>query len=236
MEPPPCRSMSDGMSIAAILESSRLCHGVGFMHRYNEAVSAVRQMIGADHITSIHVSMNSSMDEEASGFGHPSLAAHKTNVLSNQALHYVDLCRYLTGSEIARIVGASGCSQGAMSGKFPREIDTAAWVLQMGNNTLVTHNQTCRAPRWSAVVEIVTQKSQVRIDLFENSAEGFINGHAWSFKGTQCELEIQHRAFLNAVEGGDRSGICSTYADALESFRDIGYINSIISGHCRDLD
>jgi len=236
MEAPPCRSMSEGMNIAAILETSRLCHGVGFMHRYNEALNAAIAMLGGQAISTLHISMQSCMDEKSNGFGQPSLAAHKTNILSNQALHYVDLCRYITSAEITRIVGAAGCRQASPHEGFPREIDTAAWVLQMGTDTLVTYNHTCRAPRWSAGLEIVTHQSRVRVDLFENSAEGSINGHAWSFKGTECELEMQHRAFLGAVMAGDGGPVRSTYSDALESFRDIGYINSIIHGHCHDLD
>jgi predicted dehydrogenase len=236
MEAPPCRSMSEGAKISTMLESSQLCHSVGFLHRYNEALNAARQMIGYEPILTVHVSVQSKMDEDSDAFGHPSLAVHKVNVLSGQALHYVDLCRYVVGGEIMRIIGATGSRQPDLCGQLTPEVDTAAWVLQMGSNTIVTHSHSCRAPRWSAVVEIVTQHSHVRVNLLENSATGIVSGRDWTFKGNQCELEAAHRAFLNTVLGGRRSQILSTYSDAMESFRDVGYISSIIYGHCHDLD
>lgn len=85
-------------------------------------------------------------------------------------------------------------------------------------------------------MKIVTDKSDVTIDMFGNRAEGTLAGEAWTFTGSVGEFELQHRGFLEALETGNVAHIRSPYADALHSFEVAARINQAIYGQSAELD
>jgi hypothetical protein len=101
---------------------------------------------------------------------------------------------------------------------------------------MVNHSHTWAAGGWDCRVNIVTDQSDLTIDMFGNRASGTLGGQSYQMTGTTGEFELQHRGFLTALERNDPSVIRSTYADALRSFHVAARINQAVYGQSAELD
>ena len=135
--------------------------------------------------------------------------------LVEQVTHLVDLARYLAG-DIRTVCAAFG--DRLLKGKVPGlDIpDVQAGLLSFENGVIGAFANTC----------ILSQSHTIGVHVYAQDlvAEvGFGNlrildkGEVREYQGANDPYLAEHQAFLNAVRSGDRSGILSSYADAVKT-------------------
>ena len=241
MEKPPCHTLSAGKRIAAELAESGLLHLVAFSHRHNEALAHALALLHGQPLTQVNIAIHTPMATHPPASGVvslPHLWERSGGLVGDQGIHYVDLARYVCGAEVKRIVSACGVHlRGEPTPEFT-SVDTASWILEMNSGQLVTHTHSWLTPFWSAVIELVSQRSVFRVALYKNQMEGFWDGRAATFTGKpdEFEFECEHRLFVQAIQEGSMSSIRCNYPDALASFQVAAEINRMIYGSTLELD
>jgi predicted dehydrogenase len=235
MEKPPCDRISTGKRILGMIESAGLIHSVGFMHRWNDALNATLSRIAGERLSVINISFQSDFGTSPcyDRYPAPYLVERSGGLVGDQGIHYVDISRYITKSEVGRIQGA-GANQLLPRSQDVSTCDVACWTLEMENGTIVSHSHTWCAPGWGCKIELVTDRSVVRVDMFNNTASGTVAGAQFDYSGTLDEFEAEHRGFLSALDKQDMSPVRSPYADALQSFRIAAEINRLIYGFTQE--
>lgn len=223
MEKPPCHDMETGRRIESLLGNASLLHSVGFQHRYHDALHhAWSTLGGASSLRMIDIRYSSSM---ATRFREqpklaPYLLAQSGGLIGDQGIHYVDLARYLTGSEPAAMSGET--SQQCLPDEPGLSPDTAGWTLRMESGCLVTQAHTWCSDRWRCLVTLTGEAGCVTVDMFANRAEGTLTldgaSEQYRYEGTLDEFESEHRAMQSAVAMKRMEPIQSPYGDALQSF------------------
>ena len=237
MEKPPCHNMRTGRAILKALESARLVHGVAFMSRYNESLNRVLKKIKRERLSFINISYQSPMGSRPifDTYPDPYLVERSGGLVGDQAIHCIDVCRYITGSEI-KTIKALACNQTLRLTRHVTTCDAACWAMEMKDGTMVSHAHTWSASGWVCRIQLVTDKSDISVDMFKNTASGVFAGKDFHFAGDPVDpqaFELEHRAFLRAVTTGDMSHVRSPYADALKSFAAAEKINRQIYGDAR---
>jgi|LSQX01.1.fsa_nt_gb predicted dehydrogenase len=237
MEKPPCHNLSTGRRIQELLQESGLLHAVGFMHRWHQALHVVLERLAGERLSTIQVSFQSPFATEPvyDTYPAPYLVERSGGLVGDQGIHYVDLCRYIARAEVKRMQ-VMGLNQVLPRSQHVTTCDVACWFLEMDNGVAVTHTHTWAGPGWACALELVTDRSQVRVDLFANRAAGSLAGQEFTYHGTVDEFELEHRGFLAAVEQQDQRLVRSPYADALESFRVQAELNRLLYGGTPELE
>jgi len=237
MEKPPCDRISTGERIAEILETSGLIHTVGFMRRWNDALNTVLAQISSQMISTIEISYQCPFATSPvwQSYPAPYLVEQSGGLVGDQGIHYIDICRYITGAEPYELY-AAGTNQILPISKNVTTRDTVSWCMIMTNGTVVSHSHTWCAPGWACNIRIVTDRSIVSLDMFGGTATGMINDENFNYQSQTDEFELEHRAFAEAVKTQDMSNVRSPYKDALKSFRIAAEINRLLYGHTTELD
>ncbi len=236
MEKPPCHNLSAGEKIREMLASSQLLHSVGFNTRWHDSLNVALGWLSGQRLSRIAICFSGTFAAQPiwKTYAAPYLVERSGGLVGDQGIHYIDIARYISKSEVKRVM-AMGCNQILPKSEHVSTVDAAAWLMEMENGVLVSHNHTWGAPGWSCLIDMVADGGIVRVDICANTASGTVNGETVTHQGTQDEFENEHRGFLRAVEAGDISIVCSPYADALESFRVAANINKIIYGETPEL-
>ena len=240
MEKPPCHTLSAGNRIAAALSESQLLHAVAFPHRHNEALAHALDLLKGQPLTQVNLAIHTPMATNPPAAGVvslPHLWERSGGLVGDQGIHYVDLARYVCGSDVKRILAAHGtCVRGATSPEFT-SVDTASWLFEMESGQLVTHTHSWLTPHWSAMLELVTRKSVLRVSLYANRVEGVADGQRIAFAGKtdEYEFELEHRLFAQAVQERSMTPVRCNYPDALASFRMAAELNRMIYGSTSEL-
>lgn len=229
MEKPPCHDIKTGEEMLRIIEKTHLIHGVAFMSRYNESLNRVLPAIRKERLSMIAVAFLAPFSDKATAakYPYPFLVSRSGGLVGDQGIHYIDVCRFIAASEV-KSVRAIGVNQSLSRTEKITTCDTACWWLEMKNGVLVSHAHTWCADKWECRINIVTDKSDVIVDMFRNTASGHLAGKDFSFTGDQQDIQafgIENRAFLEAVKTGAMSPVRSTFADALKSFKIVQEIN-----------
>ena len=231
VEKPPCDRISTGERIRAAIERKGILHSVGFMHRWHEALNAASAEIREERMSLIAVRFTAPFATRPvfADYPEPYDVAASGGLVGDQGIHYVDIARYITGSE-PETIQAVGINQLLNRSGRVTTCDAACWTLKMRNGVLVHHAHTWCGAEWDCRLEMVTDRSRIAVRMLGNAAEGRLDGKEYRFEGKTDEFELEHRGFLRALERRDMSLVRSPYADALESFRISAAINRIIYG------
>jgi predicted dehydrogenase len=237
MEKPPCHDLATGEANRRMLEESRLVHSVAFPTRYDQALNTTLEKMRANQevLSLVSIVFQSPMARQPmyDHYPDPYLVERSGGLVGDQGIHYIDVARYIAGSEAAKVC-ALGTNRLLPPSDKVTTCDTAGWVIEMKNGVIVSHGHTWNAKGWLCQIQLVTDRGSVVVDSFRNSASGTLNGEPYNFTGTRPDVtqsfELEHRAFLHAVETGEMSGIRSPYADALESFKLAEEINRQVYG------
>lgn len=237
VEKPPCHRLSVGQRIRHKLEKSGLLHSVGFMHRWHEALNAALAELKEERITIITIRFVAPFATAPvlETYPDPYSVERSGGLVGDQGIHYVDIARYITGSE-AEAIEAVGTNQLLETSDKVTTCDAACWTMKMRDGVLVSHAHTWCGNGWDCRIELVTDRSRIAVDMFGNSARGMRRGHEYRFDGKTNEFELEHRGFLRALESRDMKLVRSTFADALESFRLAAEINRAVYGRSLELD
>ncbi len=104
----PCAISAEELSLLRMTQKKSAAQfGVCFQNRYNEAVVAVKKMLGKEiygRVTSARAAVHWSRDEEYYSDGwHGKIEKEGGGVTVNQAIHTQDLLRYLIGADVKSV-------------------------------------------------------------------------------------------------------------------------------------
>ena len=174
----PCAVNKDGLSlIENALKNSTAQFGVCFQNRYNESVKVAKSIIESGeygNIVCARASVHWKREPEYYSDGwHGKKDKEGGGVLINQAIHTLDLLRYLLGEEMKCVRGH------ALKEKFANEIeveDTVSARFETESGITAIFNATvgagCDHP---AMIDIVCENAELRIE--GNNAYKIENGN-----------------------------------------------------------
>ena len=237
VEKPPCDRLSIGVRLRDRVAAAGVLHSVGFMHRWHEMLNAVLPQLRSEQLSLIHIRFLApfGIAPVFETYPDPYLVERTGGLVGDQGIHYIDIARYICQAEVDTI-SATGANQRLPRSTRVSSCDIVCWTLRMANGVIVNHSHTWGAARWDCRVNIVTDNSDVTIDMFGNRADGTLAGRPCQLAGTLDEFELQHRGFLAALETNDPTGIRSPYGDALRSFHVAARVNQEVYGQSGELD
>lgn len=229
VEKPPCDSMEAGLQIAELLDRKPTLHMVGFMHRWHESLNIVMDGMAGEKLSAITVRYVAPFATAPvfDKYPDPYIVERSGGIVGDQGIHYVDIARYISRSEVAHIA-CDSANQILKRSPVVTTSDAACWILRMKNDVMVSHCHTWCGASWACEISIVSDRSNVCVDMFANRASGTLAGKAFTFCGSNDEFMLEHRGMLRALETGDNSVVRSVFRDALESFRVSEEINRML--------
>jgi len=232
-EKPPCHDEAAGRAIQRMLTRSRLIHSVALPLRYVPAVDKVMQLIQGHRLSLVSMVYLSTM---AVVPNYKKYAAYylieKTGgLVVDQAIHCIDLARYLTGAEAVQIA-AAGANRLLKRSRRVTTVDVAGWTMVMDNNVVVTHAHTWGSPRWDFTVRIVTDRADLTVRPPQNELSGQVDGRKvrWTPPADRPVFSGEHKAFLKAVTTRSMKPIRTPFADSFKSFQLSQKILKLIHG------
>lgn len=201
-------------SIADAVERSGLITAVGFQLRYIDTVETLRRRLEGRALAMVNghyfcplVQTPWWRQRDRSG-----------GQLVEQVIHIVDLIRYITGDEVARLY----CQEALrVHGQVPAMdiADVTVTSYTMKSGAIGSLVQSCALPSgWQAGVDVIASgiaASWTTGELRLTTAEG-----VESIKSTTGNpMAAADRAFVDSVASGSAAGLKSTYQDALKTHR-----------------
>ena len=219
IEKPPAVTLEEGERIRQLLERHDHPHFVGFVFRWTTFLEPVVRVLKDHPVFGIqsHYFADMMFPEArarcAKVYYDKALSG---GMVGDQALHIIDLIRYLTGAE-ARTVSAFGNNLLCPKGPEITTEETVVLQMQLANEVVINHLHTWAFPRWEIVMQIFGQGFDFTLNLGENHVTGHVEGE---------EIEVRqeaqlHRplmeAFVEFTRTRDQSLVKSDYADALKT-------------------
>ena len=177
-------------------KSSNTSLTVGYNRRFSPHTHAIKKAIGGEPGP---ININATMN---AGFIPADVWVHDLKVgggrIIGEACHYLDLCVYLTGSEIKSV-----CMSGM--GKNPQEsTDNASILLKFtnGSNAVINYFANGAKSYSKERIEVFSHDSVFVIDNFRTTRAFGANG----FKNLKTRIDKGHRSqfhtFINRIQSG----------------------------------
>ncbi len=231
MEKPPCHNIKTGEKIKELFKNDPVLHSVGFVNRYSPALNKVLKKIDTSSITTLSFCFSGPLaaDPVIESYPDAYLVERSGGITGDQGIHYIDLARYITSSEVKKITGFANNIILPRSEKVTT-FDNAAWIMEMKNKVLVTHSHTWSSRDWQCTLSIKSIGADIVVDFYANSACGKIKDEDFSYRGKK-DFEDFHqelKTFVEAFEQKDQSVIRSDYNDAFISFEESEKLKDIL--------
>ncbi|MBI3923669.1 MAG: Gfo/Idh/MocA family oxidoreductase [Armatimonadetes bacterium] len=210
VEKPVALDLGYGERVAEAAEEAGIVNSVGYVWRYTDVTEVARQRLADCRVGLVR----------GRWLGSPRIASwwkvreKSGGQIVEQATHLFDLARYLVG-EVHRVY-ARGC-KGFAGDQAGSDIEEASVVsMEFDAGAIGEMTQTCLLDfAGSSGLELISQGQLV--DLTFDTARIKTAHKEEIHANRRSPLEVENEAFIQAVKTGDRSGIKSTYADALQS-------------------
>lgn len=217
IEKPPAKNMDEARKISAVIRQHNLLTEVGFVLRFNAAVQKARELLKGRTIHIIRMRYYAPMILQYEKFP-PFYFLNEVSggMIVDQALHFIDLSRYLVGDEINEVHGVGSNLYRPKS----KEITTPENVvlsLRFSNGSVGTHAHTWAYNTWMGEIELVTPQARLVLDVFNNKMTGTIDGVNIEYAGSGDAYLVELERFFEVVQSGDRSRILSSFDDAMKT-------------------
>ncbi len=233
IEKPPSASIAEAREIAGIVRENSIPVSVGFMWRYAPAIVRMRELLKGQPVLSVE-----------SHYGCPALTQwtipswFKNKALSggpiiDQAIHLIDLHRYLAGEIVETF--SFGSNLVTPKDETCTVEDSSSTLFRFSSGATGTHTHSWVQDHWLSGITVRTASSilTLRIDsqyagtgdqqkLPQNQLEGCVNKERIKedYQRETAERSPHLRemeVFVAAVRSGDFSEVRSTYGDAAHS-------------------
>lgn len=231
VEKPPAASLDDARAVLAIVARTQTPVGVGFMYRYLPAVNRLRALIA--EAGPINLVQSDFLCPAATEWGIPAwffLKARSGGHIMDQAIHVMDLVRYLAGdvTEVFTLGNNVICPKGP---DFTVE-DSSATALRFAGGASGTHVHSWSHHEFTGHVTVIGRDYRLTLTL-DSHLGGFVGDQKIdeAFPGPPdgCSHHFEEmRAFLAAVRAGDFSALRSPFADAAGSLATVLAMNRSI--------
>ena len=214
-EKPPALDAAQGRRALAAINSAGVISSVGFMYRWQEIVTKAKELMAGRTLAALRSVFlcGPAVDMDLPGWFY--LKERSGGPLMDQAIHVLDLHRYLAGEVVA--VHALGNNQiRPKTDAFTIE-ETYTLNVAYESGVIASHTHSWACAPGLAQIEMVSETTRLTIDLFANHLTGMVDGVEISYAPRDdCYLtEVDN--FLAAVECKDLSRLRSSYADALKT-------------------
>lgn len=220
IEKPPADTIERAREISAILKTHPVIHSVGFMFRYLELVQRARQLLKGRKLLMLRqfyycpISLPGNYEKWPRFFFKKELSG---GLVVDQAIHFLDLVRYLTGSEVAEVQGFANNLQHPKHAEFTSD-ETVSLNLRLKNGVVVSHTHTWAYSRWRGEIDLIAVGAHLQLDLFGKKLRGEIDGMQIEFGPEDNGYLTEVREFVRAIHEQSMTPIRSTYSDAVKSF------------------
>jgi myo-inositol 2-dehydrogenase/D-chiro-inositol 1-dehydrogenase len=222
-EKPVAATLAETLELAELVASSDVPVHVGFQRRFDKGYLRAAQAVARGELGFIHSVRAATHDQSPP---HAAYIPTSGGLFRDCSIHDFDIIRFVTGREV-RAVYAVGANKGAPFFSEAGDVDTAAAVLTLDDETLVT----VTATRYNGAghdvrMEVMGSDGSVGVgydnSLALTSAEegvGFpVGPRHWSFMERFLPAYRAELTAFSAVAAGESASPC-TVDDALQAFR-----------------
>lgn len=222
-EKPVAASLEETLDLAKIVGASEVPVHIGFQRRFDRGYQRVAGAVADGELGFVHTIRASTHDQAPP---HPAYIPTSGGLFRDCSIHDFDIIRFVTGREVTRVF-ATGANKGASFFSEAGDVDTAAALLTLDDDTLVT----VTATRYSGAghdvrLEVIGSNGTLGVgyddSLAVTSAEDGVDFPSGPRHGSFMERFLPaYRAELIAfaeVVAEKRSSPC-TVDDALHAFR-----------------
>jgi predicted dehydrogenase len=217
-EKPPAVNLQAALEIRDIVENAGVLNAVGFMYRWSPLADRMREIIaGRPRLFARGVVAWPVFDWVLTGSAPKNLFRKDGcgGPLIEQAIHYQDVLRYITGDEPVTVHAMA-----ELGTLIPREgrdcEETTAYLLRHASGMLSTHVHNWSHKGTVMEIQIVGDNYELTWHMTHEAMKltGTVDGEALD---EPCGSEYyfdEMAGFVRAVKQGDQSIIRSSYADA----------------------
>lgn len=222
-EKPLALTLEETVDLVDVVESSGVPVHVGFQRRFDAGYRRAREAVAAGELGFLH-SVRAMTHDQAPP--HAAYIPTSGGLYRDCSVHDFDILRFVTGREVASVF-ATGANKGAAFFREAGDVDTAAAVLTLDDDTLVS----VTATRYNGAghdvrMEVLGSEGTLGVgyddSLAVRSAEAGVDyprgPQKWSFmERFQPAYRAELAAFCDVAAG--RIASPCTVRDALEAFR-----------------
>lgn len=222
-EKPVAATLDETIELAKLVAASGVPVHVGFQRRFDRGYQRVARAAAEGELGFVHTVRASTHDQAPP---HASYIPTSGGLFRDCSIHDFDIVRFVTSREV-RSVFAAGANKGAAFFSEAGDVDTAAALLTLDDDTLVT----VTATRYSGAghdvrMEVIGSAGTLGVgyddSLTVTSAEEGVDFPAgpphWSFMERFLPAYRAELTAFTAVAAGRRPPPC-TVQDALQAFR-----------------
>lgn len=215
-EKPPASDLRTARRIESITKKTRLTVSVGFMFRYLKIIEKVEQLLKGRPILTLQLQyLCPMMYPDSRGMDFYYDRKISGGLVMDQAIHFLDLCRYLLRTEIKEVQAYGANIFQAKTKKITTE-ETVTINMVSKKGTLVSYLHTWIHRGWSGRIEIFAPDAQITLDLFNNKLKGVVDGKQICLAPPDNGYFSELKGFINQVKN-KRGDIRSTYSDSVKT-------------------
>ena len=220
IEKPPADTMERALEIEGILKKHPIIHSIGFMSRYLKIVERALRLLKGHKLIMMRqyyfcpMGLPESFKTTSRFFYKKELSG---GLVVDQAIHFLDLVRYVTGSEVAEVHGFGNNLQHPKEPEFTSD-ETVTLNLRMKNQVVVSHSHTWAYPKWQNEVELIAVGAHLRLSVFTGSFKGEVDGIQVEYKEEDNGYLSELKAIVQAIREKSMAPIRSDYTDAIKTF------------------
>lgn len=227
-EKPPASDLQTTKKIESIVKKARLTVSVGFVFRYLKIVEKVQQLLKGRPILALQLQYLCPMmyaDSRGKNFYYDRKLSG--GLVMDQAIHFLDLCRYLLRTEIKEVQAYGANVFQPRTKKITTE-ETVAINMVSKKGSLVSYLHTWVHRGWSGRVEILAPEAKITLDPFNKKLRGVVDGKPVSYAPADDGYFSELKGFVNQVNKKAQGDIRSTYSDSAKTMAlVIGVMDSI---------
>lgn len=225
VEKPVARTLDKAKTIQAAIDKSGVISSVGYHFRYMATTQKARELLDGKTIGMVTGWWMGGMP----GVAWWRVMDQSGGQFVEQTTHIVDLARYLVG-DIAEVYGVMTNRRLHKEVENYSVYDVGSVVIKFANGVIGAIHNTCLLNMgWRVGLDVVTPDLIVETDW--GSVKATEAGKVTTYQLSSNPYLEENKAFIRAIVTGDRSGIQSTYADAVKTLAvTLAANESVISG------
>jgi len=222
-EKPPALSSTEAAEISGIIEQAGVLSSVGFMYRWSPLADRIRELIAKRPLLFARIVVAWPVFRWVKDGGAPKLLYSKAKCggpLIEQAIHFQDVLRYLTGDEPVGAQAFADLGKLAPTDAGRDCEETTAYILRHTSGMVSSHIHNWSHQGTTLQLQIVAEHLDLTWQLEgQRRLFGTVDGTLIDETSDADLMLNEMTGFVRAVQQADPSLIRSSYADAARSLR-----------------
>jgi len=229
-EKPPASDLKEAREIEKIIKNKNLTVSVGFVFRYLKIAAKAMELLRGRKILLMRLQyLCNMMYPDCRGSDVFYRREISGGLIGDQAIHMLDLCRYLLQDEIKEI---QAFGSNVMQPKTKDITSEESVIINMRSQkeVLISYLHTWTYRGWDWRVEIFAPDAKLTLDLSDRKLTGVIDGMEISYSPEESEVfhfpELDE--FVKYLKNG-KGKILSTYSDSIKTME-------VVEGAMKSID